>query len=96
MRLKLPICSDDTVLKKYLPHTITRWVTQAICLSEIDGPGISPQIELTVSQPFFVDILLPYSLKRGETLYLQVIVFNYLNYSLPVSISYGEGYHLSN
>lgn len=81
-----PYFSSDgeATIYRYLPHTITNWVTNTFCVSPSEGPGIAASSELTVFQPFFMDVLVPYSIKRRELLYLQVIVFNYLNYSIPV------------
>lgn len=74
------------MIHRSLPHTITTWQTQILCVSPKDGIGFSKTTEITSYQPFFVDVLTPYSIKKGETLYLHVIVFNYLSYNLPVNI----------
>lgn len=68
-----------------MPHTVTNWITNTLCVSQTLGVALAETTEITAYQPFFLDVLTPYSMKRGETSYLQVILFNYLNYNLPVS-----------
>ncbi|XP_063921503.1 pregnancy zone protein-like isoform X2 [Zophobas morio] len=75
------------VIHRTLPHTITTWETSVLCVSAIHGPGISKISEITSFQPFFINLLTPYSVKLGEILYLHTIVFNYLTYNVPIRIS---------
>lgn len=42
-------------------------------------------IKLTVFRPFFIKTNLPYSVKRGEKLALQILVFNYMPVEQTVS-----------
>ncbi|XP_017785332.1 PREDICTED: alpha-1-macroglobulin-like isoform X1 [Nicrophorus vespilloides] len=70
-----------------VPHSITTWVFNSICISPTDGIGLGPTQEITVFKPFFIDILLPYSIKRGETFYMQVSIHNYMNFSLPITVT---------
>uniref|UniRef100_A0A4W4F1F1 Uncharacterized protein n=1 Tax=Electrophorus electricus TaxID=8005 RepID=A0A4W4F1F1_ELEEL len=60
-----------------VPDTITTWETEAFCLSP-QGLGLAPPAELTVFQPFFLELSLPYSIIRGEIFELKATVFNYL------------------
>lgn len=55
-------------------------------MSAKDGLGVSKPVEITAFQPFFLDVDLPYSVKRGEKLRLKVSLFNYMSHSLPVMI----------
>nr|XP_008195453.1 PREDICTED: pregnancy zone protein [Tribolium castaneum] len=77
------------VIHRTLPHTITTWMTNVMCVSATEGVGFSKTGEITTFRPFFVDILTPYSIKRGETLYLHAIIFNYLTYNIPIRITLG-------
>uniref|UniRef100_A0A3Q3LK42 Alpha-macroglobulin receptor-binding domain-containing protein n=1 Tax=Labrus bergylta TaxID=56723 RepID=A0A3Q3LK42_9LABR len=61
-----------------VPDTITTWETEAFCLSS-QGFGLAPRKELTVFQPFFLELSLPYSIIRGENFELKATVFNYLS-----------------
>lgn len=57
-------------------------------MSKNEGIGISEKIEIQGFKPFFIDILLPYSIKRNkETLHLPIPIFNYLDHDLPVSLN---------
>ncbi|KAK9891011.1 hypothetical protein WA026_013344 [Henosepilachna vigintioctopunctata] len=74
-------------IQRELPHSITKWKTNVLCVSPSEGLGVSTTTELESYQPFFVNILTPYSIKMGEILHLRILIFNYMNYSLPVKIS---------
>lgn len=79
--------NGNVVLKKTVPDTITQWSGEVVCISPSAGLGIADIMPFTSFQPLFVDVITPYSVKRHETFHLNVIVFNYLNYSLPVCIT---------
>ncbi|NWI52919.1 A2ML1 protein, partial [Calyptomena viridis] len=64
-------------LQVAIPDTITEWNANAFCVADT-GFGFSPLTTLTVFQPFFVDLSLPYSVIQGETFRLKATVFNYL------------------
>lgn len=76
--------SKSVQLNRHLPHTLTNWVTNVLCVSEEEGIGISDQIEITSFQSFFVEVLNPHSIKRGEIFYLTVHVSNYVRQAFPV------------
>ncbi|XP_075697342.1 alpha-2-macroglobulin-like protein 1 [Rhinoderma darwinii] len=65
------------------PDTITQWITDAFCTST-SGLGFSPRTHLQSSKPFFVEIILPYSVKQGETLVLKAIVLNFMRQCIKV------------
>lgn len=71
-----------------LPATITQWVGKAVCVHPQVGVGASEQAKITAFTPFFLDLTLPPSVKRGETLPVKISIFNYLNQTLPVSFSF--------
>ncbi|KAG7169002.1 Alpha-2-macroglobulin-like 4 [Homarus americanus] len=70
-----------------LPDTITQWIGKAVCVHPQEGLGVSQQVNITTFTPFFVDLTLPPSVKRGEILPVKISVFNYLDISLPVSVA---------
>lgn len=47
--------------------------------------GLSERTSITTFTPFFSDLTLPPSVKRGEVLPVKISVFNYLDQPLPVS-----------
>ncbi len=69
------------------PHTITTWVGEVLCSNAQSGLGISNKTNLLISQDFFADINMPYSVKRGEVLPVNVSVFNTVARSLPMRLS---------
>ncbi|XP_077421541.1 alpha-2-macroglobulin-like [Vanacampus margaritifer] len=68
------------------PDTITTWETETFCLSP-QGFGLAPREKLTVFQPFFLELTLPYSIKRGEHFELKATTFNFLSKCIMVSVT---------
>lgn len=79
-----------------LPHTITTWVGRALCVSEDHGFGISSPAEIESFQPFFLELHLPYSVKRMEKVQIKISIFNYATHSLPIrlTLAYSEQFEL--
>nr|XP_056704304.1 alpha-2-macroglobulin-like protein 1 [Euleptes europaea] len=71
------------------PDTITEWTADAICVADL-GFGLSQPATFRVFQPFFVDLVLPYSVVRGETFELKATVFNYQKDCIQVSVRLAE------
>ncbi|KAM4743098.1 pregnancy zone protein-like isoform 2-T3 [Anableps anableps] len=69
-----------------VPDTITTWETETFCLSP-QGFGLAPRQKLTVFQPFFLELTLPYSIIRGENFELKATVFNYLTSCIMVNVT---------
>uniref|UniRef100_A0A8C1T240 Alpha-2-macroglobulin-like n=1 Tax=Cyprinus carpio TaxID=7962 RepID=A0A8C1T240_CYPCA len=69
-----------------VPDTITSWETEAFCMSS-KGLGLAPPAQLTVFQPFFLELSLPYSIIRGEIFELKATVFNYLSKCIMVKVT---------
>ena len=70
-----------------MPHTITTWVGSALCVSKEQGFGMSDPSSIEAFQPFFLEVHLPYSVKRDEKLQIKVSVFNYLSYDIPIKLT---------
>ncbi|MEQ2190144.1 hypothetical protein GOODEAATRI_032751, partial [Goodea atripinnis] len=68
-----------------VPDTITTWETETFCLSS-EGFGLAPRQKLTVFQPFFLELTLPYSIIRGENFELKATVFNYLTSCIMMKV----------
>ena len=61
-----------------------------VCLvhsSSTKGAVVSDSANLLVSQDFFADLVLPYSVKRGEIFPLNVSVFNNVEVQLPIQLT---------
>ncbi|NXF76991.1 A2ML1 protein, partial [Sclerurus mexicanus] len=76
-------------LQAAVPDTITEWNANAFCVADT-GFGFSPLTTLTVFQPFFVDLSLPYSVIQGETFSLKATVFNYLKDCIQIRTTLTE------
>ncbi|XP_072280907.1 alpha-2-macroglobulin-like protein 1 [Pyxicephalus adspersus] len=68
------------------PDTITQFNARTFCIGN-SGFGLSSEVSLTVFKPFFVDLVLPYSVIQGETLTLKALVFNYLPQCIKVQVT---------
>ncbi|NXS98379.1 A2ML1 protein, partial [Jacana jacana] len=66
-----------------VPEVTADWKVNTFCLAG-RGFGLAPSISFRTVQPIFVDMLLPYSVKQGETFTLKATVFNYLQQCIQV------------
>ncbi|XP_077114026.1 alpha-2-macroglobulin-like protein 1 [Ranitomeya variabilis] len=83
----VPVLSTGSAeLLVSVPDTITTWSTQMFCVGP-EGFGLSSPVDLKAFQPFFVDLILPYSVIRGESFLLKVSVFNYMSHAMKIDIS---------
>ncbi|KAM8776859.1 ovostatin homolog 2-like [Rhynchonycteris naso] len=78
--------SGSANLSFLIPDTITRWETNGFCVNGDAGFGISSTIALEVSQPFFVEMTLPFSMVRNEQSDVIVNVFSYLNTCVEIFV----------
>ncbi|NXD97612.1 A2ML1 protein, partial [Chaetorhynchus papuensis] len=65
------------------PAAAAEWKVKMFCLAG-RGFGLAPTTSLRTAQPFFVDVMLPYSVIRGETFLMKASVFSYLQQCLQV------------
>ncbi|XP_075057007.1 CD109 antigen-like [Mixophyes fleayi] len=71
-----------------VPDTMTTWVASAFVISETLGLGVTDEaVELQVFQPFFISLILPYAVTRGELFIAEATLFNNLTESLEVLVS---------
>jgi CD109 antigen len=87
--------SGKTTQKVTVPDSITTWMLRAVAISKNKGLGVA-ESSLTVFQPFFLTIDLPYSAIRGEEFPVRVAVYNYLDatQSVQVDIEKSEWFEL--
>ncbi|XP_040344921.1 ovostatin homolog 2-like [Herpailurus yagouaroundi] len=69
-----------------VPDTITQWQANGFCVNGDAGFGISSTVTLEISQPFFVETTLPFSVVRNEQSDLVVSVFSYLSTCVEISV----------
>ncbi|XP_072218989.1 CD109 antigen [Leuresthes tenuis] len=83
--------SDTKTIPLTVPDSITTWTATAFVLSEKLGLGVVEQpAELIVFQDFFLSLNIPAYIIRGEELVLEVILFNYLQRDLEVTVIVAE------
>ncbi|KFV74296.1 Alpha-2-macroglobulin, partial [Dryobates pubescens] len=90
----VPVSSEGNAdLDVTIPDTITEWKANAFCTSADSGFGLSPTVSFRATQPFFVELTMPYSVVRGESFTLKATVFNYLTACIRVSVSLAQSAH---
>lgn len=62
-----------------VPDTITSFVVSGFAIHPDIGLGVAIQQKVTVSLDFFLKLFLPYSIRFGEVLKVDVSVFNYIS-----------------
>ncbi|XP_063414101.1 CD109 antigen-like isoform X2 [Mytilus trossulus] len=71
--------TGKTTINVKVPDTITSWVATAFAVNPESGLGLTAQpSNLNVFMPFFMQLVLPYSVVRGELVVLQINIHNYL------------------
>lgn len=83
-----PTSTGTKTIHKKVPDTITSWVITGFTMNEVYGLGLtkSPST-LKVFQPFFISLNLPYSIKRGEAVAIQIVVFNYMDAGVTAAVT---------
>ncbi|KAL5004832.1 hypothetical protein ScPMuIL_018288 [Solemya velum] len=82
--------TGEIALRKDIPHTITEWLGSSICTNPDTGFGLSDITSIKAFQPFFLMLNLPYSAVRGETVPIQISIFNYLSECLVMLLTLEE------
>ncbi|XP_062343422.1 alpha-2-macroglobulin-like protein 1 [Cinclus cinclus] len=68
------------------PAAAAEWKVKMFCLAG-RGFGLAPSTSLRTVQPFFVDVMLPYSVIRGETFLVKATVFSYLQQCIQIQVA---------
>ncbi|XP_076095335.1 CD109 antigen-like [Mytilus galloprovincialis] len=83
-------------LKSLVPDTITQWIATSFVVNPQSGLGVAAEsAKIITYQRFFMRFELPYSAIRGETLILQITVFNYRNEDLKVHVNLNKNVNLT-
>ncbi|KAG8551759.1 hypothetical protein GDO81_004248 [Engystomops pustulosus] len=83
----VPVGSDGhAVVNRTTPHTVTTWVTDAFCLGKTGFATVS-NVELTTFKPYFIDLIVPYSVVRGEKFTLRAVVFSYVQKCILIVVA---------
>ncbi|KAL8602917.1 hypothetical protein ACOMHN_062612 [Nucella lapillus] len=78
----------QATLEKKLPDSITSWVVSAFAIRDNSEVAVTfnPD-EVVAFNPFFLDLNLPYSIRRGEKFTLQVTAFNYESADMSCTVT---------
>ncbi|NXD52432.1 A2ML1 protein, partial [Corvus moneduloides] len=68
------------------PAAAAEWKVKMFCLAG-RGFGLAPTMSLRTVQPFFVDVMLPYSVIPGETFLMKATVFSYLQQCIQIHVA---------
>ncbi|MEE6485568.1 hypothetical protein FKM82_014327 [Ascaphus truei] len=80
--------SGSLAIPQVVPDTITQWQGSMFCVSEKEGFGMTRYpANFTAFMPFFVEVSLPYSFVRGETLIMKAFVSNYMKQCMKVKVT---------
>lgn len=85
----------QSLLSKQVPDSITSWVFTGFSLNEKTGLEIYESQTLVVKQKLFLKLNLPHSIRCGEILKVEILVFNYvpdrkINLSVDVELFRNE------
>lgn len=71
---------EGKIYKQYkLPDTVTTWMVSGFSIHPDFGFALADPQELVTTQEFFMKMTLPYTIKFGEVLKIDVVTFNYVN-----------------
>lgn len=70
--------STKKIMKVKVPDTITTFTVRGFSIHPTHGLAISKQAKIVVKKDFFIKLYMPYSIRIGEILKVDVSVFNYL------------------
>lgn len=76
-------------LRKEVPDKSTSWVISAFSVDPVTGLAITKEpTTLNVVQKLTLAMNLPYSIKRGEVVSIQIVAFNYLNAVVETDVTF--------
>jgi CD109 antigen len=78
--------NGNLTIEKELPDSITIWDISGFSLSNEYGFGIAKPATIIVKQNFFLMVHLPYSIRVGEILKIDVTVFNKFDRKSPIDV----------
>lgn len=71
---------DERFIKSiYVPSSANTWIISSFSIHDEYGLAIGPPKELIVKNQFYIQAFLPYKIKFGEIIKVDVMVYNYVN-----------------
>ncbi|NWS45227.1 A2ML1 protein, partial [Probosciger aterrimus] len=91
----LPPCRDNgsAEVTVTVPDIITEWEVGMFCISPL-GLGLAPATTITTFKPFYVELVLPYTVVQQKAFPLMATVFNHLRHCLRVRVMLMESVEL--
>ncbi|XP_078073656.1 complement C4-like [Mustelus asterias] len=80
------LAASEHMIDILIPDSITTWEVQAVGIFQSKGFCVAEPKKLKVFKEFFVDLRLPYSVKRNEQLEVRAILYNYHSKNLTVKV----------
>uniref|UniRef100_A0A1I8PV47 TEP1-F n=1 Tax=Stomoxys calcitrans TaxID=35570 RepID=A0A1I8PV47_STOCA len=88
----LEISEENTKVTLNIPDTITTWRITTFSVHNDKGFGMAEDAtNIVTTLPFFIDVNLPYAVKRGEIVAIPMTLFNYHNMSLEAKVTMYNG-----
>lgn len=79
---------SDKTIEVIAPDSTTTYLLSGFALSPTMGLGMMKQpLRFTIRQDFYLDVSLPYSVKRGEVLVVRAIIFNFYQHKLTTQVT---------
>lgn len=80
--------SESEILEKKfkLPDTITTWTVSSFSINPRYGFALEDPHEILATQEFFLKMSLPYAIKFGEILKIDIVIFNYIKSESNVNV----------
>lgn len=75
---KIELAEESSMIEVKVPDSMTTWVFTGFAVNKKHGFALAEPQELIVSKDFFVEVNLPYSIKFGEILKLEILAFNFV------------------
>jgi len=78
----------NALLTVPVPESNATWEISGFAINQLDGVGIADEFaELELFQPFYVLVNLPKRVKVGETVAVEMVVFNYLSSEISTKVT---------
>lgn len=77
------------------PDSLTTWLVKGWAMHPEKGPAVCPAAELVVKKDLYTDLALPYSIIRGETVTIQLMVVSHLDSEVECTLTLTSGSGIS-
>jgi Alpha-2-macroglobulin family len=78
---------SDAIFKTKLPDTVTTWHLTGFSMNREAGFALADPVKVVTIQNLFIKLHLPYSIKFGEILKVDVTVFSFIKSNRPITVN---------